>query len=205
MVKKALRKNTLREVRLSFGRYLAILAIVALGVGFFAGLKVTKEAMVQTGDTYFRDNSLFDFRLISTIGLVDEDVEELRELDFVTKAEGAYSTDALVVTAYGSEVVAKLLSYSDEINNIVLVDGRMPENSSECLADSKWYSSEQIGETIIISESNKEDTLDMLDNTQLTVVGLCQSVSYVNFERGSTSLGSGKISGFLIVLPEEFT
>lgn len=204
MVKRALIKNTFREIRLSFGRFLAILAIVALGVGLFAGLKVTKEAMIQTGDTFFRDNSLFDFRLISSIGLEDEDIQSIKSLPFVQKIEGAYSTDAIVERAGGTELVAKIMSYSDQINRVVLVDGRLPEKSDECLVDSGWYSSDQIGEKITISDSNSDSTLDMLENRELTIVGRAQSVSYVNFERGSTSLGSGKISGFIIVLPEEF-
>ena len=69
-------KTTLREIRASLGRYLAIFAIIALGVGFFSGLKVTKEAMLDAGDRFVKDTDMFDYRLISTLGLTDEDVDK---------------------------------------------------------------------------------------------------------------------------------
>ncbi len=204
MVKKSLRKNTFREIKNSLGRYLAILAIVALGVGFFSGLKVTREAMVTTADAYFRDNALFDFRLISTIGLYDEDISAIRELDFVEKAEGACSADVIVTVPDGSDVVVKFHTYSDTINKVILLSGRIPENASECLVDASMYSEDMIGSHLRVSNINKEDTLEMLKETELTVVGICKSAYYINFERGNTTLGSGKISGFVMVSQEEF-
>ncbi len=205
MVNKSLRKNIIREIRLSFGRFLAILSIVALGVGFFSGLQVTKSSMLSTGQSYFDEKGLYDLRLISEVGLTEEDLVSVRNLDFVERAEGAYSTDVLATTPEGSEIVAKLFSYSESINQVTLTAGRLPENASECIADSKWFSEEYIGKTITISDENSENTLDMLENRELTVVGLCKAVTYVNFERGTTGLGTGKITGFLVVLPEEFT
>lgn len=205
MVKKTLQKNTFREIRQSLGRFLAITAIIALGVGFFVGLKVTTTAMLTTGDTYYKECNLYDFRLLTTIGIDKEDLSEIANLDFVKAAEGAYSTDALVVTGEGTQVAAKLFSYSDQINKVTLTAGRLPENAGECLADAGWYTEDQIGETITISSENEEDTLDMLEEDELTIVGLCKAVTYINFERGTTGLGSGKLTGFLVVLPQEFT
>lgn len=199
----ALRKNSYREIRQSFGRFFAILAIVALGVGFFAGLKVTKSAMIATGDSYFRDNALFDFRLISTLGLYDEDLEEISKKPFVTKAEGAYSTDAIIDTKYASSV-AKIHSLSDSINKVILMDGRLPEKPGEILIDSNWFSADDIGSKVSLSDGNKQETLDMFNSTEFTIVGTCKAVSYINFERGNTTLGSGKISGFVYMLPEDF-
>ncbi len=204
MVKKSLRKNTFREIKDSLGRYLAILAIVALGVSFFSGLKVTKDAMVTTGDKYFKDNGLYDLRLISTIGLYEENVEELSQLFFVDEVEGAYSADVIVTHSDGSDSVVKLHSMSDKINKVVLLKGRLPEAPNECLADSMMYSEDMIGSTVTISDSNKEKTLEMLKEKELTVVGICQNSAYANFERGNTTLGSGVISGFLVVPIEEF-
>ncbi len=203
MVRRSLFKNSIREIKQSFGRYLAILAIVALGVGFFSGLKVTKEAMLLTGEEYFRENSLFDFRLISTLGLYEKDVEALKKSGFVDMAEGTYSYDVLVEKEDNSSCVAKFHALSNDINKVILLDGRMPEKEDECLADSRWYSSEQIGEKILISDSNKEETLDAFKEKELTIVGLCKSSLYVNFERGNTTLGSGKLAGFVYVLPSE--
>ena len=78
MVKSSMIKSTLREIKGSFGRWLAILAIVALGVGFFSGLKVCKDAFTETGNRYLDKHQFFDFQLISTLGLEDEDVEKIQ-------------------------------------------------------------------------------------------------------------------------------
>ena len=204
MSKKALRKNSIREIKLSFGRFLAILAIVALGVGLFAGLKVTRDAMLVTGDNYLRENNFFDYRLISTLGLYEEDVEALKELPFITDAEGTYSVDVIVEKEDHTDSVAKLHGISDKINKIIVTEGRLPVDNTECVVDSKWFAENIVGQKLVISDSNSEDTLDMFAGRELTVVGLCQSSLYINFERGNTNLGSGKISGFIYVNPDFF-
>ena len=63
-----LKKSTLREIKQSFGRYISILLIIALGVGFFSGLKVAKDGMIETADAYLEQTDLYDFKLISTLG-----------------------------------------------------------------------------------------------------------------------------------------
>ena len=85
-MKNSLFKSTFREIRGSFGRWIAILAIVALGVGFFSGLKTCKEAFLKTGDTYLDEHVFFDYCLISTLGLEDEDIEALRDIKGVSEA-----------------------------------------------------------------------------------------------------------------------
>ena len=97
----AMIKTTIREIKGSLGRYLAILAIVMLGVGFFAGLKTTKPAMIATENDYFSQQNFFDFRLLSTIGFKEEDVEALAEMEEIDDAEGAISVDALCAMGDG--------------------------------------------------------------------------------------------------------
>lgn len=205
MVKKSLCKNTIREIKGSFGRFLAILAIVALGVGFFAGLQVTKDAMVKTGDEYFREKGLFDLRMISTLGLYDEDVESIKTLPFVTQCEGSVSNDFIVRRTDGSMSVIKLHTISENINRVTLVEGRMPEAPGECVVDSRWMTAEDLGTILSVSDSNSDDALEMLATTELKVVGLVKAVNYVNFERGNTVLGSGKIAAFVYTLPNTYT
>lgn len=204
MRKKSLFKNSIREIGQSIGRYLAILAIVALGVGFFAGLQVTKDAMVKTADKYYSEKNFFDFRLISTLGLYDEDIEEISKESFIKDIEGTWSTDVLVSNPDNSISAAKLHAIPEKINLITVTSGRVPENETECLVDSRWYSEADIGKKISLSDGNKEDTLDMIKETEYTVTGLCKSSLYINFERGNTSLGNGKIAGFIYVLPTVF-
>lgn len=205
MVKKSLRKNTIREIKNSFGRFFAILAIACLGVGFFSGLQVTKDAMVQTGDEYFREKHLFDFRLISTLGLIDEDVTEFKKLSYVTDAEGQYSTDAIVKKEDGSMSVAKIHSIPERINGITVLEGRLPVNDNECVVDSRWPDAGSIGMKITISDTNETNVQDMFNTKEFTIVGTVKSVYYINFERGNTALGNGKIAGFIYVNPEAFT
>ncbi len=204
MSKKALRKNTYREIRQSFGRFLAILAIVALGVGLFSGLKITKDTMLTTGDEYFREKHLYDFRLVSTLGIYDEDIEAVKNQPFVTLCEGAYGFDALVDKDDNTSTVAKLHSISENVNEITVIEGRLPEKPSECVIDSKWFAESMIGRKLIISKENSDNVLDSVTERELTVVGICKAVMYVNFERGNTTLGSGKIGGYIYVLPSLF-
>ena len=86
-MKNIMFKSTLREIKGSFGRWFAIFAIIALGVGFFCGLKVCKSAFLETGNTYLNEHNFFDYRLVSTLGLEDEDVESISNLSDVKYAE----------------------------------------------------------------------------------------------------------------------
>mgnify|MGYP003326431377 CR=1 FL=1 len=88
-------RSTLREIKQSLGRYLAILSIVALGVGFFAGIKETKPAMVETADRYLKEKNFYDYRLVSTLGFDEKIVEEIRKREDVSVAQGAYTFDIL--------------------------------------------------------------------------------------------------------------
>lgn len=200
-MKNAIVKSTIREIKGSFGRWLAILAIVALGVGFFSGLKACKLAFWETGDTYLRDHKFFDFRLISTLGLEDEDVEAVSNISGVKVAEGSYSADALISEADGKsgEAVAKLLMLSDKINTPSLKEGKMPAADNECLADAHYYSKEDIGKQITISPGNDKATADMLAYDTYTITGIADSPLYLNFERGSASIGDGNIACFVMI------
>lgn len=197
-------RSVFRTIRKSVGRYLAILAIIALGVGFFAGLRVTKEAMVRTTDEYLRELCLYDYRLISTLGLTEDDVVAFRQLDGIESAEGAYNADLMVAEEGGAEKVFHAHSLSDKMNLPDLQEGRMPQNAGECLLDARYFSSSMIGKTFHLSAGNPEDTKAQFATDTFLVVGLINSPNYISFERGSTALGSGSVSGFLYLLPEAF-
>lgn len=199
-----MRRTTFREIRGSLGRYLAILTIIALGVGFFTGLKLTKPQMVATIDAFVQEKNFYDFRLLSTLGFVQEDVEALRSEADVRYAEGVYSYDALYSGIGESEVVLKTLSLPEQVNGINLVEGRMPENEKECVLDVK-VGNVQLGDTLVLTRTNEADTLDAFEQQSFTVVGMVQSSYYMNFERGTTSLGNGKVEGFVYLEPEAFT
>ncbi|MBQ1489882.1 MAG: FtsX-like permease family protein [Eubacterium sp.] len=193
-----LKRTTLREIRNSLGRYLAILAIVALGVGFFAGLKVTKESMIRTADSYYAEYGLFDEQLISTLGYDDDSVAMLRELPEVGEAEGSISQD-VIIRSEDTDRVFKAISLPTDINRLRLMAGRLPEKPDECVLDSDAADKSMIGQTITFSDSNDEDTLDMFRYSEYKVVGIAATPLYINFERGSSELGTGIVSAFFCI------
>lgn len=199
-----MKRTTFREILQSFGRYFAILAIVALGVGFFTGLKITKQAMNYTVNIYYQESNLYDLHLLSTLGFTEEDVEELAKEEDVRYVEGTYILDAMYDGLGENEVVLKTHAIPEYVNDIDVVCGRLPESEDECVLDARLADADMIGKTIEFSSSNDEDTLDMVSVTSFTVVGLVDSSYYLNFERGTTSLGTGKVDGFIYIPAEAF-
>ncbi|MBD5395742.1 MAG: FtsX-like permease family protein [Lachnospiraceae bacterium] len=197
-------KTTIREIKGNLGRYMAILAIVMLGVGLFAGLRATTPAMIATENTYLLQQNFFDFRLLSTIGFTEDDVQELKGFSEIADVEGAISIDALCIMGEGNESVYKIHTVPETINRIVITDGRMPETADECVVDYALYGESAVGSQITVTDSNLEDTLEMFGTRTFTVVGVARSPYYINFERGTTSIGDGKITAFLYVPKEAF-
>ena len=203
-MKNMLHKTTLREIKQTFGRFFAIFAIIALGVGFFSGVRITTPAMVHTVDTYLQESQFFDYRLISTLGWEDQDLDRFAGQDDVRYIEGAYSIDALFMTEDKTELTIKVHSIPENISKISVVEGRLPENDKECVVDSVMGNAPEVGEKIYVEDSNEEDTLDMLKYREFTVVGLVDSSNYINFERGTTSIGTGSLDGFIYISPKAF-
>ena len=197
-------KTTIREIKGSLGRYIAILAIVMLGVAFFTGLKATTPAMIVTENDYLLEQDFFDFKLLSTIGFDEESPEELKKLSEIADVEGAVSVDALCAVKGEEEKAYKFHTVPEKINRIVLTAGRMPENADECVLDAAYYGEDAVGMEITLTENNEEDTLDMFKSRKFTAVGVVRSPYYINFERGTTSIGEGTITAFIYVPREAF-
>ena len=68
MKRNAMRANLRQSIRRSFGRYVAIAAIIALGAGLFVGLLMTKTDMVATGQRFTDQQNMFDIRALSNYG-----------------------------------------------------------------------------------------------------------------------------------------
>lgn len=202
-MKREMWKTTVREIRQSLGRFLAIFAIVALGVSLFAGLRIARPFMLATTGEYLTEKNFYDFQLLNSYGFEAEDLAQLAEQPEVRKAAGAYTYD--VLTQYDGEDSAKVMklhTITEGINGLEVIRGRMPESVSECVVDSRLYGEEAIGRKICLTDENKEETLDCLAVTEFTIVGIVQSSRYIQFERGNTSLGNGTVSGFFYVRPE---
>ena len=132
---RTLLRSALREIRQSMGRYLAILAIVGLGVGFFAGLRACQPSMMATGVDYLDKQRLYDFRLLSSLGFTEEDTEAFAALEGVEAARGAVYADFLTDLGEGNEAVVRAHSLTEDMNLPALSAGRMPEEPYECLGD----------------------------------------------------------------------
>lgn len=204
-MKSMMKRNTFREIKKSFGRYFAILAIIALGVAFFSGLKITQSVMVHSADVYLKDLQFYDYRLVSTLGFTEENVEALAEKEDVRAAEGAISAEVLYKDAGENERVIKMHSITEKVNKLKLVAGEMPQSADECVVDSVLFSEDAIGSKLVLSENNTTDDLDKFAYKEYTITGLVQSPCYIQFERGNTSIGNGRISGFAYILKDGFT
>ncbi|MBQ9980728.1 MAG: FtsX-like permease family protein [Oscillospiraceae bacterium] len=206
-----IRKTIFREIKGSLGRFIAIFAIIALGTGFFAGLRTCKPAMQNAGDKYLAEQNFFDYRLVSTVGYADEDVAAVGAVQGVKKAVGAISMDVMVYSDYlaeatgdSSSVVMMAEMITPGVNDPKLTAGRMPQAADECLGDAFHFTEDAIGSTITLTSDNDDDRLDTFACNEYTVVGLATSPLYMNFERGSTSLGSGVISSFFYLTEDSF-
>ncbi len=198
-------KLTTREIKNSLGRYLAIFAIIALGAGLFVGLRLSRPDFLETYNNYTHSTHFYDFRLVSTLGLTDDDLAEVKKLSGVTLAEGAVGADFLFNTPDEDNLIMMAQSIPEEINLIELKSGRMPEKADECLADPNLYSEDDIGSTVRLSEDNSDQTFDTFAYDEYTIVGLADSVLYINMERGSSTLGNGSVKGYIYIPSDGFS
>lgn len=202
---KSIIKLTKREISSSLGRYLAIFAIIALGAGLFVGLRLSRPDFLETYNNYTHETNFYDFRLVSTLGLTDDDLAEVKKLDGVKLAEGAVGADFLFNTADEDNLIMMAQSIPEKANLIDLKSGRMPEKANECLADPNMYSEKDIGSTIKLSKDNSEQTFDTFAYDEYTIVGLTDSVLYINMERGSSTLGNGSVKGYIYIPMDGFS
>ena len=198
-------KTLLRSIRQSLGRFIAIFAIVALGVGFFTGIKSACPSMQKTADNYLRQQKQYDFQLLSSVGFTDDDVAAFEALNGVAVAEGGYCVDILAHTEGDEDFAYQLLSLSDSVAEPSLQVGRMPQSDSECLADFSAFSPADIGKTLSISKEKTESAVELLKHREFVIVGLVKSPRFMNKDRGSTSVGSGKLTGFLYLKKDAFS
>lgn len=197
-------KLTGRSIRSFFGRYVALFLIVALSVGFFAGLKMTKNAMVDTFEDYAAEQKLYDFRVYSTLGFTESDVEKLAELPGIANAEGTKSVD--VMLEYGGQAAPfTLFSLTEKVNLPALTAGRLPEAAHEVLADDHVFHEVDIGAVLSMAEENDDTAKERLTTEQFTIVGLAKSPLYIGNDRGTTNIGSGSLHGFLYTMEDSFS
>ena len=203
MKRNAMRKNLLQSILKSFGRYIAIVAIIALGSSMFVGLLMTKTDMVATGQKFMDTQNMFDLRLISTYGWAQEQLAAVSQLEGVVDAEGVVYVDAIGrFNTDEEDSVYRLYKIPEKINRLSIQSGRMPEAANECVIEGFNMSDEILGTQLKILDSNSSDTLDALVYRTYTIVGYVASPLYMDVNRGTTSVGNGSLANCLY-LPEE--
>lgn len=228
---RSYRKNIRRTFKHTKSRFIAIFSIIALGVGFLAGLNATPVDMKESMEAYMDDANFYDIRIVSTLGLTDDDVSALAAIDGVKDVQPAYNADLLVQTGddtvvarahslpitTGKEETEKSTSSlstdgntatnaQDTINKLFLVDGHMPEKSGECVVEAganDMASAYPIGSKLVISPEN-EDLDSKLSTTEYEVVGIVHSANYFSFEREPASVGNGRVNLLMYLLPEDY-
>lgn len=193
------------EIRKSWGRFISIFLIVALGVAFYAGIRASEPSMRISGDAYFDKEHLMDIKVMGTMGLTEEDVEAIEDVDGIELAEGTYSMDALCNTG-DTEQVVHVMAMQEHFDDVQVSEGRLPEKEGECLMDEEFAlaSGYGVGDTITLSSGDEDPLEDSLTTDVFEVVGIGNSPLYISFGRGSSTIGNGEVSGFIAVDPDSF-
>ena len=205
MKKTALKKDFKMEIKKTMNRFLSILFIVALGVAFFSGIQSAAPDMRYTADEYFDQHGLADIKVMSTLGLTEENIETMQEIPGVEQVYAGYMADVLCGEE-NSQKVLHVESIFDDINKLDVEEGRLPEKVGECFLDTDFAAENNyhVGDTIVFSEEKGEDEETLLKTTQYTVSGIGSASAYISFGRGSSTLGTGTVAGFAYILPENF-
>lgn len=205
-MKRALFKNSIKEITNTYKRFMSILLMAFLGVGFFAGIRAASPDMLDTIDQYYKEQNVYDIEIISTLGLTDKDVEAISQIENVEKVDVSFETDGKIETE-NKETIVKLITLG-EINQPVLLDGKLPTEENECLVEQDFLTAndKKIGDIIQIEvETTKDDNGDeiqYLKNNEMKIVGTAKSPLYISRDRGTSNLGAGKIN-YYTYIPKE--
>lgn len=200
MKKNILRKDFIIEIKKTMGRFVSIFFIVALGVAFYSGIRASEPSMRITADQYFDDSELMDLKVMGTMGLTKADIKAIGKVSGIEAVEGGYSKDVLCPVG-DNEKVVHMLSMQKNFNQVSVVKGRLPEKAGECLVDEDFlsYTDLKVGDTVTFHSGDGEALTDSLVTDTYKIVGIGNSPLYISFGRGSSTIGTGEISGFVVV------
>ena len=200
MKKNILRKDFIIEIKKTMGRFVSIFFIVALGVAFYSGIRASEPSMRITADQYFDDSELMDLKVMGTMGLTKADIKAIGKVSGIEAVEGGYSKDVLCPVG-DNEKVVHMLSMQKNFDQVSVVKGRLPEKAGECLVDEDFlsYTDLKVGDTVTFHSGDGEALTDSLVTDTYKIVGIGNSPLYISFGRGSSTIGTGEISGFVVV------
>lgn len=206
MKKNALAKDFFMEIKKTRNRFLSIMLIAALGVAFFAGVRAAAPDMNMSADLLYDKSNFMDIRVLGDLGLTEKDIEAIREIKGVEDVRGGYSADVLCSTEE-AQLVVRMMSAYEDINKITVKQGRMPKKPNECLADERFLSLSgyKVGDTITVRSGTDDDIGDTLAVTEYKIVGSGTTAYYLSLDRGTSKIGNGELSSFLVIPPESFS
>ena len=205
-MKSALLKDSIKEIKNTYKRFLSILVMAFLGVGFFAGMRAASPDMVDTIDQYYKESQVYDIKILSTLGLTNDDIDALSEIDEIENTVGIYETEGKIEID-NKEIITKIMSV-EKLNKPILLQGNLPKTQNECVVEDSFLTAnhKSIGDTIEVeAEKTKNDEgeeVEYLNKNILKIVGTVKSPLYISRDRGTSSLGSGKIDYYIYVHKE---
>lgn len=202
---KAINKNIFREILRSKGRFMSILLICTIGVGFFSGIKATGNDMKISADNLYDRQQLFDLRVLSTFGLTDDDAAAIQEIDGVSEVYTSKYSD-LAVHYKDKEYLTRVFSWNnDEVNKILLHEGRLPEKENECLiSGNRLQDGFKLGDSVSLVDLTDADEFP-LAHEQYTIVGTFDTPMYISMtQKGSTTIGDGALDAFMYISESNF-
>ena len=204
-MKNTVVKDLLREIKKNFGRFFSIFCIVMLGTAFFAGLRSSGYDMKYSADCFYDDQKLMDIRVISTLGLSEEDIEDLKKIEGVGNAAGGRTREVRFSTEAATYDV-RTIAYIKGINEPVITEGRLPEKTDECLADAGTFAAEgyRVGDRIHFETGDDEELSETLVTDTFTITGFGYMPYYIDLTRGTCSIGDGSIDAFVLLHPDAY-
>ncbi len=202
-------KEFLRALKNNLSRFISIVAIIALGVGFFAGISATKNDMVLSATKYYNQHNLMDLRSMNPLGYKEEELKKVNTIENIEYIEQVFRQDIFVVdndTRLVTRVFSMDASQKNGLNQLYLVEGRLPENSKEIVVSNEKYNgvSFSIGATVKFDAPEDLELNDILKTNEFTVVGRFESPLYVSYEKEQTNVGSGKVQLVAYILKEDW-
>lgn len=195
MKKDRILTSSFRKIKNNFKRFLSLLCMALLGVGFYAGIQAASPDMLDTLDSYLDTQNVYDIEIVSTLGLTENDLEEIRKIEGVDVAQGTYSKDAIMKTDK-EEYVVKMIGINENINKVSLIEGNLPNENNEIVVENDFLQENDLKIGDIINFEG--------DEQEYKIVGTVESPLYFGISRGTTTLGKGQIDYYIYAKEDIF-
>ena len=195
MKKDRILTSSFRKIKNNFKRFLSLLCMALLGVGFYAGIQAASPDMLDTLDSYLDTQNVYDIEIVSTLGLTENDLEKIRKIEGVDVAQGTYSKDAIMKTDK-EEYVVKMIGINENINKVSLIEGNLPNENNEIVVENDFLQENDLKIGDIINFEG--------DEQEYKIVGTVESPLYFGISRGTTTLGKGQIDYYIYAKEDIF-